>query len=679
MQAKFETIIKHLIGTPSALEAITKIDISSQFRPSEDTAYHDRSRNINAAFLILLSGTSHPLFEEAKAYHDSHQKDPMVVYYQKMLSLIHQEIANRAKNESALTTDINALYTMLDSDSQVLSEHIWKVFFPEACGILGHRDEEIEKLRQKRKISISALNENPIENIANEMLFTSNILLTIPPASKDIDDLGFTPSLAKRLKEVSKEKQKFWYDHPIQMGVEIEKNEAIYGLVGLNEAIKFEKQRGTLKEDAKINCLLSVSVTHDGLTAIAKEYLEGELKKVKDIENLNIFVITEVDAANIIETLLLPAADSFGISSSDALSEIFGVDGEYGRHYSLLKAIAALWQVLVDAQTRATFKFDLDQIFPQEELVAQSGLSAFEHFKTPLWGAKGTDSQGNAVELGMIAGALVNQSDIGKSLFTPDVTFSTNAPRGSQYIFYSGLPQALSTEAEMMLRYDTPSFDGKSACIQRIHVTGGTNGIMIESLRKHRPFTPSFIGRAEDQAYILSVLFDDTSSLRYVHKDGLIMRHDKHAFAQESIEAAHLGKMVGDYVRILYFSYYVKALPWDAAKIKEAINPFTGSFVSHIPFTVVALRMALEAASFFEKEEPEEADAFLKLGIQRVDETITLLSDDDYLSQCFQDEKRGWDNYYDILDAIEKGLGKKEEFALSLRAKAQSLMQDLKI
>ncbi len=678
MQERFETIIKHLIGTPNELEAITKIDISSQFRPSAD-AYHDRSRNINAAFLILLSGSSHPFFEDAKAYHDSHREDPMVVYYQKMICFIHQEITDRCEKESAFAADINALYEMLDSDDEVSTEHIWKVFFPEACGILEYREQEIEKLRQKRKISIITLNESPIENISKEMLFTSNILLTIPPASKDIDDLGFTPSLAKRLKEVSKEKQKFWYDHPIQMGVEIEKNEAIYGLVGLNEAIKFEKRRGTLKEDEKINCLLSVSVTHDGLTAVAKEYLEGELKKVKDIENLNIFVITEVDASKIIETLLLPAADAFGIASSDALGEIFGVDGEYGRHYSLLKAIAALWQVLVDAETKATFKFDLDQIFPQEKLVAQSGLSAFEHFKTPLWGAKGLDSQGDAVELGMIAGALVNQSDIDKSLFTVDVTFSTKAPRGSQYIFYSGLPQALSTEAEMMLRYDTPLFDGKEFCIQRIHVTGGTNGIMIESLRKHRPFTPSFIGRAEDQAYILSVLFDDKSSLRYVHKDGLIMRHDKHAFAQESIEAAHLGKMVGDYVRILYFSYYVKALPWDEAKIKDAINPFTGSFVSHIPFTVVALRMALEATSFFEKEDAEEGDAFLKLGVQRVDETITLLSDDDYLSQCFQDEKRGWDNYYDILDAVEKGLDEREAFALSLEAKTRALMQDFKI
>lgn len=675
MQNKFETIIKHLIGTPEGILAQTGLDISGQFVPDE-TSYHDRSRNINAAFLILLSGDSHPMQSVAKAYFSKYSEDAMVVYYQKVITLIHEEVSD----ESA----ISELYEMFESPQDVdpakLRENIWNLFFPEACGILENREQEIEKLRAKRKISITKLNENPIKDISKEMLFTSNILITLPPASKEIDDLGFSPTLAKTLREVSKEPQKYWYDHPIQMGVEIEKNEAIYGLVGLNEAIAFEKKRGTLGADDKINCLLSVSVTHDGLTKVAKEYLEGELKKVKNIENLNIFVITEDDASQIIDELLLPAAKHFGLTPSEALAEIFGVDGEYGRHYSLLKAIAALWQVFVDEETRATFKFDLDQIFPQRELVEQSGLSAFEHFKTPLWGAEGKDSEGAEVEMGMLAGALVNQSDIDKSLFTPDVTFPSKEPSGSQLVFYSTLPQALSTQAEMMLRYDSPEFDGVKNCIQRIHVTGGTNGIMIKSLRKHRPFTPSFIGRAEDQAYILSALFsDEKKPLRYVHKDGLIMRHDKHAFAQESIEAAHLGKMVGDYVRILYFSHYVKTLPWDAVKIKNAIDPFTGSFVSHIPFTVVALRMALETANFFEKGNDEEGHEFLKLGIQRVDETMQLLSDDAYLSGVFEREKSGWDDYYDILDVVEKGLEEKDDFVSSLQEKAKVLMQNFKI
>ena len=61
-----------------------------------------------------------------------------------------------------------------------------------------------------------------------------------------------------------------------------------------------------------INCLLSVSITHDGLTSIAKEYLEGELKKGNKLENLNIFVITE---------LLAPSATTYKLEEDEALGE----------------------------------------------------------------------------------------------------------------------------------------------------------------------------------------------------------------------------------------------------------------------------------------------------------------------------------------------------------------------
>jgi hypothetical protein len=62
-----------------------------------------------------------------------------------------------------------------------------------------------------------------------------------------------------------------------------------------------------------------------------------------------------------------------------------------------------------------------------------------------------------------------------------------------EYIFFSTLPQALSTEAEMMTRYTIDEPDGKRASIQRIHVTGGTNGILIHSLRRYRPFPPTLL------------------------------------------------------------------------------------------------------------------------------------------------------------------------------------------
>merc|ERR1740121_428891 len=92
--------------------------------------------------------------------------------------------------------------------------------------------------------------------------------------------------------------------------------------------------------------------------------------------------------------------------------------------------------------------------------------------------------------------------------------------------------------------------------IQRIHVTGGTNGILVDYLFKYRPFSPSWIGRAEDQSYLFSTFARKGPKLGYVHKPGLIMRHDKECFAMEAMEAARIGKMVGDYERMLLFSEY---------------------------------------------------------------------------------------------------------------------------
>jgi hypothetical protein len=56
----FETIVKHLVGTADTAP-IAKVDICGQFRPLERDA-HSFPRNINASFLIALSGPSRPRY-----------------------------------------------------------------------------------------------------------------------------------------------------------------------------------------------------------------------------------------------------------------------------------------------------------------------------------------------------------------------------------------------------------------------------------------------------------------------------------------------------------------------------------------------------------------------------------------------------------------------------------------
>jgi len=277
----------------------------------------------------------------------------------------------------------------------------------------------------------------------------------------------------------------------------------------------------------------------------------------------------------------------------------------------------------------------------------------------------------------MIAGALVNESDIGHCLFTPDVALPRGPLRPDEYIFFSGLPQAVSTQAEMMTRYDGPQFNGRTTCIQRVHVTGGTNGIRIDSLRRHRPFTPSFIGRAEDQAYLLSALHRPEPRLAYVHKDGLIMRHDKEAFARQAIEAAESGRTVGDYVRMLYFSTYADVISESSAELKEILDPFTGCFISKIPITVSHLRLALTAARLFDEQQNDKALELIKIGARRLPKALEFIGgENSALKDQYETERRGWDLYYDTLDAVEQALANNDPLAASLQQKARDLINN---
>ncbi len=668
MNGELQSVIKNILDSHGDSGSLCDFNI-----PSDFTADNQPIRKLNAAFLILMAGEQHPSYSEAKS-HLSDSTEDFSGFLQRCLSLIEKETDALSTSSETFVSQLKAASDYCDGTSELkwnteTQKAIWSVFFPEGVNCLDDRANQINKLRDKRTIAITQLNGSPISDPAKELLFTSNILLTVPGSEEQLAQAGLSERLTEEIRAVSSENQLFWFDHPIQIGVETDKNEVIYGLRGLNDTCAFEKARGNMAAEAKASCVLSASVTHKGLHNVTQEYLEAEFAKIEPLEHLNVYIFTEHETERLIDEVLTPAAQAL-LPGRDAsvLKRVFGVDGEYGRHYSFLKAISALWQVMIDEQTKATFKIDLDQVFPQDVLVETTGKSAFEHYMTPLWGATGTDSSGENVELGMIAGALVNEDDIGKGLYTPDVKFPESISSNEGVFFMSGLPMALSTEAEMGTRYGDNNIDGITKCIQRVHVTGGTNGILTDSLRKYRPFTPTFIGRAEDQAYLMSALFsNDDINLRYLHRDGLIMRHDKYAFAGEAIEAAQVGRQTGDLVRILYFSAYAKSLPWPVDKTKDAFDPFTGCFISRMPVTVVMMRLCISIAEMFEKGDPLAND-LAAVAIQRLGEATDNLD----LSDDYAEERAGWDLYYDILDAIENA---GDEIS-AIREKATALIQE---
>jgi hypothetical protein len=624
---------------------------------------------INSAFIISLSGSMHTEYQQALKYLEDMKKNVdygnLVKFYLNGLALIKKEISNKIDLDTDFKQNIKKLnkYKTENNDFSNLEtiNTYWSVFFPEAAGIFQNKEERSKELRKLRTVKITNKNPEPLNNPGKQLIFTSNILITIPDSKTDINTLNYSEDLKKGIKLASGEIQAYYYDHPILIGTAPEANEIIYGLNGLNNTAEYEKKSGNMDPDQKLTCILSASVTHRGLQKIAKKYIKEEINNYGKFEHLDIYVFTEEDTKKLIDEIFSPSAGIMDILSSnkntvqELLKTVFGVDGEYGRHYSFLKAVTAFWNILIDADKTATFKIDLDQIFPENALKKESGKSAFEHFKSELWGAEGIDSTGNKVELGMIAGALVNEKDIHKGLFTPDVVFDERQDlKMEEIFFYSKLMMGLSTGSELTTRYGMDEIDGKTTCIQRIHVTGGTNGILIKSLKKHRPFTPGFIGRAEDQAYILSVLGKNSTGLAYLHEDGLIMRHDKEAFAGDAMKAASAGNMIGDFIRTLYFSRYAEILSDNISDIKKKIDPFTGCFVSKIPITTVMLRFCMKATDLFEEGKDQLASDFMLQSYQRLEKSIEFsYGKDDLLLKAYNNDREGWKLYYDILDGIE--------------------------
>ena len=152
------------------------------------------------------------------------------------------------------------------------------------------------------------------------------------------------------------------------------------------------------------------------------------------------------------------------------------------------------------------------------------------------------------------------------------------------------------------------------------------------------------------------------------------MRHDKEAFAQEAIASAEIGRTIGNYLRILYFSSYADVLPLSIPEIKDAFDPFTGSFISKIPKTVAILRFSLKAASLFREQKSDKGLELVTNGSQRLFDAIRFTSGkDSLLKKQFEKERHGWNLYYDILDAVEQAIQNKDPVALQLQQKAKAL------
>ena len=110
--------------------------------------------------------------------------------------------------------------------------------------------------------------------------------------------------------------------------------------------------------------------------------------------------------------------------------------------------------------------------------------------------------------------------------------------------------------------------------------------------------------------------------------------------------------------------------------IKARVDPFTGSFISHIPITLTHLRLALKAESLFRSGNKSLGVEFVRLAAQRIRGAVAFaFGEAAALKRRYEHERQGWDLYYNTLAAIENGVKAGDEFALDLRRTAQDLLK----
>jgi hypothetical protein len=270
-------IIEFLIQS-QAVNAVPILSVET-FDLDTDRDAHVLCQNLNRAFLILLAGERQPEFSQAQAFLDkfaaSRKWKDWARFYLNGAQLIASELEQYCLQDPELQAKIQQVETFLagnPTDENEIAEKIWSVLFPEGVGIRGHEDACTNALKEKRTLTISEFNPDPIQHPTKQILFTSNVLLTTPNPAADLTE--YDPDFKTQLSEASQEPQCFWYDHPIPVGVSAESNEILYGLKNFNQAVKVECQRRSEKT-SKVNFVLSVSVTHNRLQTLAKRSREA--------------------------------------------------------------------------------------------------------------------------------------------------------------------------------------------------------------------------------------------------------------------------------------------------------------------------------------------------------------------------------------------------------------------
>ena len=305
------------------------LDLVAGALPVPDERGPKNPKRMCRAFLELVGSEPHsPARERSARELEQWARDPkwceIAWLFERGADIVEIEVADALGREHDLRTRLSDLATALEASRArspathaKLIRHFWEVFLPDAVGVVEDWEPRILELRRRRTVDIESLCSAPVEHPARDLLWTSNVLLTVHDPDTSPGDLHLEPGFLRRLESIDSGEQKYWYDHPVQIGVAPERNEILYGLRGMSEMLRFEKKRRAAGPTDRLSVALSVSVTHPGLESVAREYVQGALAQANDTSALDVYVFTEADTRRLAEDFLCPAARLFDLEGQE--------------------------------------------------------------------------------------------------------------------------------------------------------------------------------------------------------------------------------------------------------------------------------------------------------------------------------------------------------------------------
>lgn len=94
----------------------------------------------------------------------------------------------------------------------------WPLLFPEGARLQADPEAAVRALREKRRIRVLRAEPDPIVDPIREILFTSNILLTIPSSPASLEKLDLDEGWKDRIRAAGSERQSFSTTTPSTSG-----------------------------------------------------------------------------------------------------------------------------------------------------------------------------------------------------------------------------------------------------------------------------------------------------------------------------------------------------------------------------------------------------------------------------------------------------------------------------